>query len=111
MGTSIGVLKVRPVRSYTSIADQWKPIGRFEIAGVPWRPIPGRDGVKLKSHVRMASEFEDKMDHNEGQQQPFVVRVVKFFKGIHKEVWHVSRARGVYCSKQRHARGEPLRQL
>ena len=35
VGTSIGVLKVRSVRSYTSIADQWGSINRFEVAGVP----------------------------------------------------------------------------
>jgi len=80
VGTSIGVLKVRSVRSCTSIADQWKSMSLFEIAGVPWRPIPGRDGVELKSHVRMASEFGDKMEHAEGQQQPFVARAVEFLK-------------------------------
>ena len=67
-GASVGVLKVRSVRSYTSIADRWKSISLFEIAGVPWCPIPGRDGAELKSHVRMASEFGDKMEHAEGQQ-------------------------------------------
>ena len=56
-GKSVGVLKVRSVRSFTSIGDQWKSMSSFEIAGVPWRPIPGRDGAELKSHVRMASEF------------------------------------------------------
>ena len=110
MGASIGVLKVRSVRSYTSIADHWKSISLFEVVGVPWRPIPGRDGVELKSHVRMASEFGDKMEHAEGQQQPFVARS-QILQGRHKEAWHVSRVCGVYCSKQRRARGEPLRQL
>ena len=78
VGTSTGVLKVGSVRSYTHIADQRKPISLFAIAGIPWCPIPGRDGVELKSHVRMASEFGDKMEHKEGQQQQFVVRAVNF---------------------------------
>ena len=78
VGTSIGVLKVRSVRSFTNAADQWKSMSLFEVAGVPWCPIPGRDGVELKSHVRMATEFGDKMEHGEGQQQPFVGRAVNF---------------------------------
>ena len=56
VGTSIGVLKVGSVRSYASIADQWESVSLFEVAGVPWCPTPGNDGVELKSHVRMASE-------------------------------------------------------
>jgi len=48
---------------------------------VPWRPIPGRDGVEIKSHARMAAEFDDKMQHGGGgQPQPYVVRAVKFLK-------------------------------
>ena len=44
------------------------------------------DGVELKSHVRMAAEFGDTMQHGEdGQLQPYVVRAVKFLKeGIRK---------------------------
>ena len=64
IGTSIGVLKVRSVRSYTDIADRWKGISLFEVVGVPWCPIPGRDGVEIKGRVKMASEFGDRMKHD-----------------------------------------------
>ena len=81
IGTAIGVLKVRPVRSFTNVGDQWKALRLFEVAGVPWCPVPGRDGAGLKSHVRMATEFGDKMRHGEeGQSQPYVVRAVKLSK-------------------------------
>ena len=80
MGTAIGVLKVRSVRSFTNVGDQWTSISLFGVAGVPWCPIPGKDGVELKSHVRMATEFGDKMERGEGQQQPLVVRAVQFLK-------------------------------
>ena len=36
--------------------------------------------MELESHFRMASEFGSKMEHKEGQQQPFVVRAVKFLE-------------------------------
>jgi len=81
VGTSIGVLKVRSVRSYTNIADRWKALNLFEVVGVPWCPIPGREGVEIKSQVKMAAEFGDKMQHGgDGEPQPFVVRAVKFLK-------------------------------
>ena len=49
--------------------------------GVPRCPIPGRDGVGIKSQVRMAAEFGDRMQHaSEGGSQPLVVRAVKFLK-------------------------------
>ena len=81
VGTSIGVLKVRPVRSYTNIADRWKALNLFKVVGVPWCPIPGREGVEIKSRVKMAAEFGDTMQHNDdGEPQPFVVRAVKLLK-------------------------------
>ena len=61
VGTSIGVLKVRSVRSYTNVADRWKVLSLFGVVGVPWCPILGREGVEIKSQVRMAAEFGDKM--------------------------------------------------
>ena len=81
IGIAIGVLKVRSVRSFTNNSDRWKALGLNEVVGLPWYPIPGRDGTEIKSHVRMAAEFGDGLQHDEDNKlQPHVVRAVKFLK-------------------------------
>ena len=79
IGTAVGVLKVRSVRSFTDFSDRWKALSLNAVVGLPWRPIPGRDGTEIKSHVRMAAEFGDGLQHDEDNQpQPHVVRAVGF---------------------------------
>jgi len=47
IGTSCGVLKVRSVRPYASSADRWDGSSLKTVVGLPWAPVPGRDGIEI----------------------------------------------------------------
>ena len=54
---------------------------QISVIGLPWCPIPGRDGTEIKSHVKMMSEFGDGLQHSD-ELAPRIhkVRAVKFLK-------------------------------
>ena len=81
IGTTVGVLKVKSVRSFTDFGDWWKALSLKAVVGLPWCPIPGRDGTEIKSHVKMMSEFGDGLQHSdESAPRIHKVRAVKFLK-------------------------------
>ena len=50
IGTSGGVIKVRDIKRKGE-HEQWD-IAKFNaLQGVPWEPIPGREGIELKTRV------------------------------------------------------------
>ena len=56
MGASEGVIKVRDVRRHGIETDKWN-LARFnDFKGVPWEPIPGREGIELKCRVNVPRE-------------------------------------------------------
>ena len=55
IGTAQGVLKVRTIRYYIKISEKWEPVSFSEIVGLPWEPVPGREGIELKSSGRRES--------------------------------------------------------
>ena len=82
IGTTVGVLKVRSVRSFTDFGDRWKASSLKSVVGPPWCPIPGRDGTEIKSHARMMSECGDGLQHpDEIAPRLHKVRAVKFPQG------------------------------
>ena len=51
IGTKDGVIKARDVRSMEE-KEAWN-IGRFnDIRGTPWEPVPGREGIEIRSKDR-----------------------------------------------------------
>ena len=59
VGTNEGVIKVRDVRRYGTQQEQWD-MGKFNsFRGVPWEPVPGRQGIEIKARVNVP---EDKLD-------------------------------------------------
>ena len=56
IGTKDGILKVRTFRSYVTLSDRWGAASLFEINGLPWEPVPGREGIEVKASVCFAKE-------------------------------------------------------
>ena len=53
VGTSEGVIKVRDVRRYGIDRDKWDLAKFNDFKGVPWEPVPGREGIELKCRVNI----------------------------------------------------------
>ena len=51
IGTPAGVIKVRTFRRRGSDEERWNLEEVNAFRGVPWEPIPGREGVKIRSRV------------------------------------------------------------
>ena len=50
IGTKDGVIKARDVRSMEE--KEACDIGRFnDIRGTPWEPVPGREGIEIRSRI------------------------------------------------------------
>jgi len=53
IGTDIGVIKVRSVRRKGTAQARWDA-GLWErVKGTPWEPVPGREGVEVRSSVEL----------------------------------------------------------
>ena len=55
VGTNEGVIKVATFRRRPE-EDRWKKEELEEVRGLPWEPIPGREGIEIKSKVRIAED-------------------------------------------------------
>ena len=56
IGTNEGVIKVRDVKRKGTEEQRWD-ISKFnEFKGVPWEPIPGREGIEIKARVNVPRE-------------------------------------------------------
>ena len=54
IGAKDGVLKVRTYRSYVTLSERWNAASLFDINGLPWEPVPGREGIEVKASVSFA---------------------------------------------------------
>ena len=69
IGTEKGVIKVRTTRRKGTTEERWHLECMESMQGIPWEPVPGREGIEVKSHavlppapadVPVAREFHDK---------------------------------------------------
>ena len=51
VGTPLGVIKIRTFRRRGSMEERWNLEEINGFRGVPWEPIPGREGIKIRSRV------------------------------------------------------------
>ena len=51
VGTEQGVIKARAFRRRGSEKERWLKGHVKSVGGIPWEPIPGREGVEIKSSV------------------------------------------------------------
>ena len=58
IGTKDGILKVRTYRNYLTIAERWNAASLFNVSGLPWEPVPGREGIEVKASVSFAREVD-----------------------------------------------------
>ena len=58
VGTSEGVIKARDIKRYSSEKEKWALDKFNEVKGVPWEPIPGRQGIEIKARVNMPVDDE-----------------------------------------------------
>ena len=77
MGTKEGVIKVRDVRKHGIETDKWNLAQFNAFQGVPWEPIPGREGIELKCRVNMPRDSEGVTQPMEGQDSDLVHRRVR----------------------------------
>ena len=81
IGTKDGVLKVRTFRSYVTLSDRWGAASLIDIDGLPWEPVPGREGIEVKASVSFAKEVDgSRLQHETTEQklkQPRAVYINK----------------------------------
>ena len=53
IGTSKGVIKVRDVKRKATVEERWNKEKMKEVQGVPWEPVPGREGIDIKAQVEL----------------------------------------------------------
>ena len=74
IGTKEGVLKARTIRRYSEATERWKTELFDNFRGVPWKPVPGREGdqITIKASIpetRVVHQPEqlDKMNQQGGE--------------------------------------------
>ena len=58
IGTSEGVIKVRDIKRHSIEKDRWDLAKFNAFQGLPWEPIPGRQGIELKCRVNIPADRE-----------------------------------------------------
>ena len=56
IGTKYGVRKVRTIRRHGIQDKQWDVKVLHEFQGVPWEPIPGREGIEVRANIELPME-------------------------------------------------------
>ena len=56
IGTDKGVIKARAFRRRGSDEERWSSDKIRSVGGVPWEPVPGREGIEIKSSVNLPKD-------------------------------------------------------
>ena len=81
IGTENGVITMRSIMRHGMKELQWGK-DRFEaVAGVPWEPFPGRDGIEIRSNIVIV----ERTDEPKMIPEPEEKEVVRRRAGIRKE--------------------------
>ena len=85
IGTKDGVIKVRDVRSMEE-TEAWN-VGRFnDVRGAPWEPIPGREGIEIKSRVVIPVDRTGPRQLVEGEERDLIVRRMRITREFIRKV-------------------------
>ena len=75
--TEEGVVKVRDVRKYGMEGEIWC-LDKFDkVKGVPWEPIPGRQGIELKCRVNLPEDKTPVERPMQGEKEEVIPRRVR----------------------------------
>ena len=66
-GTEEGANKVRATRRKGTMTERWDKDVFDGLKGVPWEPIPGREGIKVKSYVHLPQERSERPEARQGK--------------------------------------------
>ena len=84
IGTPKGVLKCRAIRRHDA-SEQFDAQMVENIRGTPWRPVPGRDSLKVPTNVEENGEVIDEDGEVEGYAEENENLDERFSPGIDKE--------------------------
>jgi hypothetical protein len=73
VGTKEGVIKARAFRKKGSEKERWSNESVKSVGGIPWEPIPGREGIEIKSSVNLPRD-ESEIRKTEARVEREVVR-------------------------------------
>ena len=59
MGNEKGVLKASGIRRFALEEQRWNSELLDKMQGIPWEPIPGREGIEIKSRISVPREGGD----------------------------------------------------
>ena len=74
VGTSEGVIKVRDIRRKGTNKERWNVSNFNEFKGVPWEPIPGREGIEIRARVHVPSDREPLQPPMQGEERQVIPR-------------------------------------
>ena len=74
IGTKDGVIKVRSFRRRASKEQRWNREVVDSIRGSPWEPIPGREGIEIKTSVCIPCEEGQTIEREDGVAREVVRR-------------------------------------
>ena len=67
VGTPDGVLKARSIRRVGSVEERWR--SGEGMKGVPWEPIPGREGIEIRSSVNFGPSWTPVGEAQQGKEK------------------------------------------
>jgi hypothetical protein len=80
IGTEKGVIKARAFRRKGSEKERWSQEHVKSIGGVPWEPIPGREGIEIKSSVNLPRDETEIKETEHGVEKEVIRRRLKITK-------------------------------
>jgi hypothetical protein len=80
VGTKEGSIKARAFRKKGSEGERWSRDNVKSVGGIPWEPIPGRDGIEIKSSVNLPRDESEVKKTEAGVDKEVVRREMKKVK-------------------------------
>ncbi len=80
VGTEQGVIKARAFRRRGSEKERWLKGHVKSVGGIPWEPIPGREGIDMKSPVTLPRDESEIKRTEVGVEKEVVRRRLKLVK-------------------------------
>ena len=77
MGTHEGVIKIRDIRRKGTESERWNLDKFNSFQGTPWEPIPGREGIELKTCVHVPKDTDPVNPVAKGEDKEAIPRRVR----------------------------------
>ena len=85
IGTKDGVLRARSIKRKGNREEQWNVEQFKELRGTPWEPIPGREGIEIKSKIDLPAEEGMPEPIQEPEDREIIIRRAGITKADIKE--------------------------